>query len=196
MLGHHRSLQILNYEPEENPSSDSEGFLRRDVFFHYKSNKEIEKELGTGIQILLRKIYHKKQDQEKNNITNLNGSLNQNLIETYGNLAINPEIEFEQVVRRYQIIEDRRPETDNREILAIFDSIEIKGKFKGNKLVIADNISVSSRNISQSTKIQINTKYGKLKGSLNVFNSLRNVISEKDSIQTEKSVKDSKEVLK
>lgn len=146
-------LGLDYYDPDSQGKDD---FTRKTVWFYVYGDKDIEDEFTERIKQLFRARF---VDDEINwdlvtlYPTHSKGEVNVHLQRMMENVCEETGIEYEQVIRRNQTIEESHElETPKQKVVNLEGSVDITGDVEGKNIVVADNISLSGTSLIHATK--------------------------------------------
>ena len=142
------------YEPG---SHGEDEFSRKEVWFYYIGDDELEKEFSSRVEKLLDDLFvNNSIDWNYFTLAPSNeiDGLNENMLKICDTISEKEEIEYRQVLRRSMKVDESDEMSSTRQkVINQEGSIEITQDVEGDNIIILDNVSVSGVYLAYCTKM-------------------------------------------
>lgn len=152
----------LDYYTRENGGEDE--FSRKQIWFHVYGDEEIEKEFRERLSNLFEQHFEEDEwDYVTVYPTHVKDEINPHLEKLIKDIADDLDIEYKELLRRNETIEENHElESQREKIVNVEGSIDVTEDVEGKNIIVFDNIAISGTSLLHATNRLYNENANKV----------------------------------
>ncbi len=148
---------ILGLDYYNKQSMGEDDFSRKQVWFYVYGDEQIQKEFA----IELRRLFARRFENDETEWdaltlvpTHVKDEVNPNMRDLAEDAVKGSDLEYNQVLRRTETIQENHElDTMREKLLNLEGSLEIQGTVEGKNVIVMDNISLSGSSMNQAVEV-------------------------------------------